>query len=1138
MKNTNRSKFTLLLLPLFISLIISIVSQLMNSDIHKKPSIETKPSTFRTLSSPVPPSMEDIIFKESAVSKGIIFKHEDRAEQLSGIKNTYGSGVCVIDFNNDGYEDLFIVNGTGVTRRYGKAHWWNKSQGSRLYQNINGRYFSDVSDKFAKTNDNIEQFSGYGCAVDDMNNDGYLDIVLGRINHVEVLINNAGTSFLQQTIKLKAQLSSSTEDIWPMSITLWDWNKDGYQDIFIANFATFKNDLKVGSKEYGYNQKKQFDSKQYSGQQNILLTQKIISTPSDSLEFDTSYFNNYDRTLSITPLSLLPFELKEQNSNLFIANATGSNSYVYSLTDQAKEERSPFNWLINKIKSPIVQVSSLTIKNKPALVFTQHKQGGVQLYHANKNTQEDLAWDLGLNSEKDNATQTWASLIADINNDGFQDFISARGFSTPHIDNNYKPQGSHNNIKLQNNIGLFSEASASLKPMLSRSSRGAAYADFNNDGLVDIAFNNNNGFFSLYINHSQKNNWLSFTCKPLFLCRNSHWLIKNKQNKAITQQMFSRPEPFLSANQKRIHFGLGDRDNVIDLEVKLNTHKSLYFSEVNPNNIYTVDLQSNTISLFEKNNLTDKLATDSSHSTLAQLLDLSLDTLLKMMHKNVQLDEQQLIKLSQLLISYKLETSEHSVNNSPEFLTLTSWLLSSINGKKSNNSILIENIIRLIGGSESSLFVDHLVELVAILPDENFCQLTNELNYWFIEEEVLPKTKQLLKAPLMHRISMSKSTNIVICGLDALSSTRDTTIGSSLVPLLTTKRFSGIEQELIQAATVRTLGLLKHSKSKGEIIDLCKTATDELIKAECIITLYKLGVTKQKISEELSLPVHPSFIYALHEDKVILDLFFQARLETIPSTISTTVGAYNKYKASPQKTHFNIAHINELLISKTVMQKTLAIRSLLDLRESKDIEAILIKLNQLSPDSIDEYIDIVNNDTHKKTLFLPYVSSHKIVELVKINIKGVQNFEHNYGLAYQCSIRQTISEICNELLQLNFKISTNEVEALLVNSSIKLVYSLMSTNSTLQKVTALRLFNLSNTLQNSLTNNQDDINHLFSMLRIKNSYTLIRKNLVSKKWLEAFIESAYQINFKLEQKWLAQFADVIKRKETAIAKAA
>ena len=58
------------------------------------------------------------------------------------------------------------------------------------------------------------------------------------------------------------------------------------------------------------------------------------------------------------------------------------------------------------------------------------------------------------------------------------------------------------------------------------------------------------------------------------------------------------------------------------------------------------------------------------------------------------------------------------------------------------------------------------------------------------------------------------------------------------------------------------------------------------------------------------------------------------------------------------------------------------------------------------------------------------------------------------------------------------------------------------------------------------------------MLRINNSYSLIRKNQIDKEWLEAFIESAYQNNVRLDKDWLSQFADLIHNNEAATAKAA
>ncbi|MCJ8321324.1 MAG: CRTAC1 family protein, partial [Colwellia sp.] len=822
MKSSYKRGFTLFFIPLLITIIISIISQLMNADIptiNNQTPLHPKSNTRPSLSTAIPSITKVLTFKESAVTKGIIFKHEHRSSTLSGIADTYGSGVCTLDFNNDGFEDLFIVNGYGVTRRYGKSHWWHKKQGSRLYQNIEGLFFKDVSGKIYTDNRITTKYSGYGCAVGDLNNDGFADIVLGNTNYIELLINNAGSSFSQESIALKSNNSSTPENIWPMSLTLWDWNEDGYQDIFVANFTKFENDLKVGTKDYGYKSQALFESTNFSGQQNIILTRKVNTQQQNELEFDLSYLEKFDRTLTITPLQLLaPIQEEQHLNGLFIANATGSNSSVHSFFKNNDMTPSAFNSIIRKIKSPIVQTSQLTIQGEPAVIFTQHKKGGVQVYNSNKKEQEDLAWHVGLNSEKDNASQTWASLIADLNNDGLDDFVSARGFSSPHIDSLFKPQGSKNNIKLQSNTGKFSDNNTSLIPQLSRSSRGAAFADFNNDGLIDIVFNNNNGFFSLYMNDSPINNWISFSCEPLYLCRNSHWHIEDTQKKHLASKRFSRPEPFLSSNQKRVHFGLHKLSKPINLKVQLDDNTLLNFKHISLNKTYTVNIKSGKISPITDNIIRADQLPPFSNTFFAYLLNASLEELLATINQNINLNAEQLIQLSQHLISYKLNDKAISVTNSAEFLTLTSWLLNQALLDNASNSILLSNVIRLIGGSESSLYIDHLVDLIATLPEENFCQLTDELNYWFWEEEILPKSKQLLKSPLLHRTVNSKSTNIIICGLNALSATKDSTIGNSLIPLLHKNLSHTNELQRVQAATIRALGYLKHSTSKNKII--------------------------------------------------------------------------------------------------------------------------------------------------------------------------------------------------------------------------------------------------------------------------------------------------------------------------------
>ncbi len=1127
MEKLYKSRLTLLFLPLLIAFFFAIISQSINLN-NNKHLTRTATTSLSPLTEPI---RSDITFKESAVSKGIIFKHEHRSSTISGLADTYGSGVCTIDFNNDGFEDLFIVNGNGVTRRYGKPHWWNNKQGSRLYKNVDGLYFSDLSNTLY-SDKNQTPLTGYGCAVDDINNDGYSDIILSRVNYIELLINQAGVNFKKHTINLKLDESLESENIWPMSITLWDWNKDGYQDIFVANFTKYKNDLKVGTRDYGYKSQIQFDSKKFSGQKNLILTREISASKSNVLAFNKTYLNNFDRTLTITPFALLTGNPSErQFSNLFAANATGSNSYAHSLI-KTTNKTTPFASLLSSIKTPIVQVSQINLLNKSSLVFTQHNQGGVQLYLSDKDEQDDLSWQVGLNSEEDNATQTWATLIADLNNDSLDDFIGARGFAASHIDSPFITQGSYNTIKLQTASGSFVEPKISSTPRLSRSSRGAAFADFNNDGFIDIVFNNNNGFFSLYMNEGQENNWLSFICEPVFLCRNSLWKIQDLQGNTLASKKFSQSQPFLSSNQKRVHFGLADMSNTLTLQVQLSNDTKVSFSKLTPNHIYKVNIENNKVIPINSKIAASYNANSLQPFSLNSLLNANVETLLGRLNSMPKLKPEQLIKLSELLITYELNNSASSVTNSPKFLTLTSWLLNQALTNTNKSSPLLDNVLRLIGGSESSLFMDHVVELVANLSEDNFCNLTNELNYWFWEEEVLPKTKQLLKSPLLHRILNSNSSNIVICGLNALATTKDTTIGSSLLSLLNKKSFPKDQQDIISAATIRTLGFLKHSVAQNDLVDFCKKSKDGIITAECNIALYKFGTDEDVIAGLLPLSNENKLIYELHQEKLILDLISPKKAKLLSNNMNT-FGSYNKYLKSPQKAHYEIAHLHELLTAKEIITQKKSIQNLLSFRKSKDINDILIRLHQKSPSTIDELITVFEESTIIQSKLLPFASSLKIKQILLSNNEHSHDYNYSYTLAYQCSIRHSIKSICDKKLETNIYMTTSDVETTLINNPAKLIYALLSDNATLKRVTTLQLFDLSKQLPKANSMTTDNLSNLFAMLRINSSYLFIRKSQIKKDWLEQFISSAYQESIKLDLSWLQHFTGPIDQKNAA-----
>jgi hypothetical protein len=116
-----------------------------------------------------PASTEPPTFSDRTIAFGLTTPHRQGDERLTGLDETLGSGACAFDYDNDGWVDLFIVNGAGDTRYYGRKHWWQSTGGHRLFKNENGERFADVTQRAG-----INTITnGMGCVAADFDNDGH-----------------------------------------------------------------------------------------------------------------------------------------------------------------------------------------------------------------------------------------------------------------------------------------------------------------------------------------------------------------------------------------------------------------------------------------------------------------------------------------------------------------------------------------------------------------------------------------------------------------------------------------------------------------------------------------------------------------------------------------------------------------------------------------------------------------------------------------------------------------------------------------------------------------------------------------------------------------------------------------------------
>ena len=137
--------------------------------------------------------------------------------------------VAILDFDNDGKSDIFLLNGSSINAELGKE----KAPKSALYRNLGNWKFEDVTEKAGVSNERW----GMGVAVGDYNNDGFSDIFVGNYGVSRLYKNNGDGSFTDIAPKVGLDLKG-----WHNGATFGDYDKDGRLDLFVPSYLDF--DLK------------------------------------------------------------------------------------------------------------------------------------------------------------------------------------------------------------------------------------------------------------------------------------------------------------------------------------------------------------------------------------------------------------------------------------------------------------------------------------------------------------------------------------------------------------------------------------------------------------------------------------------------------------------------------------------------------------------------------------------------------------------------------------------------------------------------------------------------------------------------------------------------------------------------------
>jgi enediyne biosynthesis protein E4 len=512
-------------------------------------------------------------FVEVAANSGIQFVLTSGGpEKRYIIEAKGGGGVAWIDYNNDGYPDLFFVNGSTLEQ-------WKRgtSPPSRLYRNNGDGTFTDVSERSGLDRTGW----GMGVCVGDYDNDGYDDLYVTYYGENTLYHNNGNGTF--QDVTQKAGVSGHG---WGMGCAFGDYDNDGRLDLYVANYL----DIDINA----LGQPGSAPNCTYRGIATFCGPRGLPGSR------DILFHNNGDGTFTdMTDRAGIDREKnyglgvvwedydKDGFEDIYVANDSTPSSLYHNngngtFTDVGVPAGVAYSGEGQEQAGMGTDFGDYDNDGWTDLVKGNFSDDSKNLYHNNRNgTFTDVSYPAGLGDVGWLFT-TFGAKFLDYDNDGWKDFMLANGQVFPQIDHYQTGITYRERNLLFHNLGRRSArggAGAWFEEVGSRSgpgfaikkvSRGLAIADYDNDGDLEMVVTNMNDSPDL-LRHAHKNPHHSVLVKTIGTLSNRDGLGAKVRVvcPGITQYDEVRSGgSYLSSSDLRVHFGLGTATTIDRLEVR------------------------------------------------------------------------------------------------------------------------------------------------------------------------------------------------------------------------------------------------------------------------------------------------------------------------------------------------------------------------------------------------------------------------------------------------------------------------------------------------------------------------------------------------------------------------------------------
>jgi hypothetical protein len=512
-----------------------------------------------------------IIFQDISQKAGLTqWRHVMGTPENTFIIETVGSGVALLDYDNDGWLDIYLVNGSTYDAMSGKA---SPPQAALFHNNHDGT-FTDVARQAGVTNDRW----GFGVAVGDYDNDGWPDLYVTNFGKNRLYHNNHDGTFTDVAEKAGVILGN-----WSTGATFGDYDRDGRLDLFVPGYVHYDMDHPPvpGSPVVA------FSSCEFRGLKVMCGPRGLKGEP------DHLFHNNGDGTFTDVSVKAgvgdanayygLTAVFADVNNDgkvdLLVANDSTPN-YLYINKGDGTFEDSSYasGYALNEngreTASMGVAVGDYLNNGQLDLYNTVFSDDYNPLYRNDGGGNfTDVSYQAGI-AEVTIPFLGWGTGFLDFDNDGWKDLFAANGHVYPGVDkSDWGTTFAQRPLLFRNRRNGKFDVVPAVKGTglaLLLTARGAAFGDLFNDGKIDVVINQLNKTPVLLRNvSSDQNHWVALNLvggakSPRDAVGAAVYVTAGgirQRGDVISGGSYA------SSNDFRVHFGLGNSTKIDNAEI-------------------------------------------------------------------------------------------------------------------------------------------------------------------------------------------------------------------------------------------------------------------------------------------------------------------------------------------------------------------------------------------------------------------------------------------------------------------------------------------------------------------------------------------------------------------------------------------